>query len=71
MPLVTLKTMKGQPAGTIQKTMAEINKIVADNLGYDPAHVWVFTEEVEDEHFLTAGQTWAELKPHLYPHETG
>ena len=67
MPLITLKTMKGKPPEAIKRTMADISKIVADNLVYDPAHVWVFTEEVDDEHFLTAGRTWAELKPHLYP----
>ena len=27
----------------------------------------VFVEEVADTHFLTAGRTWAELKPVLYP----
>lgn len=71
MPLVTLKTMKGKPTEAIKKTMVEINKIVAENLGYDEAHVWVFAEEVEDEHFLTSGKTWAELKSHLYPNESG
>ncbi|MEJ1355897.1 MAG: hypothetical protein RPU61_04880 [Candidatus Sedimenticola sp. (ex Thyasira tokunagai)] len=53
MPLITIKTMK------------EVNNIVASNLDYDPAHVWVFVEEVEHDHFLTAGKTWEELKPLL------
>ena len=69
MPLVTLKTMKGKPAQALHKTMRDINAIVAENLGYDPSHVFVFAEEVEDEHFMTAGKTWAELKPHFYPEE--
>lgn len=67
MPLVTLKTMPGKSPEAIRKTMEDINRIVAENLGYDRSHVWVFTEEVADEHFLTAGKTWAELKPVLYP----
>ncbi len=50
----------------IEKTMKQINEIVASNLGYDSAHVWVFVEEVEHDHFLTAGKTWEELKPLLY-----
>ena len=66
MPLVTLKTMKGSSNEAIEKTMKQINEIVASNLGYDPAHVWVFVEEVEHDHFLTAGKTWEELKPLLY-----
>jgi len=69
MPLVTLKTMQGKSAEAIRKTMEDINRVVAENLGYDPSHVWVFVEEVADEHFLTAGRTWAELKPKLYPAE--
>lgn len=67
MPLVTLKTMKGKSTEAIRKTMEDINRVVAEDLGYDPSHVWVFVEEVADEHFLTAGRTWAELKPKLYP----
>lgn len=70
MPLVTLKTMQGQSPEAIRKTMRDINRVVAANLGYDPSHVWVFTEEVADEHFLTNGQTWAELRPMLYPKAT-
>ncbi len=66
MPLVTLKTMQGKSPAAIKKTMKEINEIVARNLGYDPAHVWVFAEETADEHFLTAGETWDVLKPKLY-----
>ena len=66
MPLVTLKTMEGKSPEAIRRTMADINRVVAENLGYDPAHVWVMVEEVRDEHFFTAGRTWAELKPHLY-----
>jgi hypothetical protein len=38
-PLVTLKTMKGSSKEAIEKTMKQINEIVASNLGYDPAHV--------------------------------
>ena len=45
--------------------MKQINALVAENLGYDTSHVWVFCEEVEDDHFVTAGRTWAELKPML------
>ncbi len=71
MPLVTLKTMQGKSPEAIRKTMEDINRIVAENLGYDPSHVWVFVEEVADEHFLTAGRTWAELKPVLYPASEG
>ena len=66
MPLITIKTMKGCSKEAIENTMKEINSIVAKNLGYDPSHVWVFTEEVEDNHFLTAGKTWEELRPLLY-----
>jgi 4-oxalocrotonate tautomerase family enzyme len=66
MPHVTLKTMQGQSPEIIEKTMRELNEVVAKNLGYDPSHVWVFFEEMADEHFMTAGQTWAELKPKLY-----
>jgi 4-oxalocrotonate tautomerase family enzyme len=69
MPLITIKTMKGCSKEAIEKTMKEINHIVSQNLGYDPAHVWVFTEEVEHDHFLTAGKTWKELKPLLYASE--
>ena len=47
--------------------MRDINRVVAANLDYDPSHVWVFTEEVADGHFLTAGKDWSELKPVLYP----
>ena len=65
MPLVTLKTMKGSSKEAIDKTMKQLNAIVAGNLGYDPAHVWVFVEEVEHEHFVTSGRTWVELKPVL------
>jgi phenylpyruvate tautomerase PptA (4-oxalocrotonate tautomerase family) len=61
-----MKTMKGCSKEAIEKTMKEINEIVSKNLGYDPAHVWIFTEEVEHDHFLTAGKTWEELKPLLY-----
>lgn len=65
MPLITLKTMTGSSQEALEKTMRQINEIVAENLGYDPAHVWVFVEEVEHDHFLTAGRTWKELKPLL------
>lgn len=67
MPLVTVKTMKGSSKEAIHKTIKEINELVAANLGYDPSHVWVFVEEVEHDHFLTAGKTWEELMPLLYP----
>ena len=67
MPMVTLKTMAGKPREAIVKTMKDINRIVAENLGYDPAHVWVFVDEVDDQNFVTGGRTWAELKPLLYP----
>jgi phenylpyruvate tautomerase PptA (4-oxalocrotonate tautomerase family) len=67
MPLITLKTMQGKSPAAIRKTMDEISQIVSKNLDYDPSHVWVFVEETADEHFLTAGRTWAELKPMLYP----
>ena len=67
MPLVTLKTMQGKSPAAIKKTMADINRIVAENLDYDQEHVWVFVEETADEHFLAAGKTWTELKPALYP----
>jgi 4-oxalocrotonate tautomerase family enzyme len=66
MPLVTIKTMKGSSKEAINKTMKQINEIVSTNLGYDSSHVWVFVEEVEHDHFLTAGKTWEELKPLLY-----
>ncbi|MES9814135.1 MAG: 4-oxalocrotonate tautomerase family protein [Candidatus Thiodiazotropha sp.] len=66
MPLVTIKTMKGSSKEAIEKTMKEVNDLVACNLGYDPSHVWVFVEEVDHEHFLTAGKTWKELMPLLY-----
>ncbi len=66
MPLITLKTMKGSSKESIKKTIKEINALVAKNLGYDASHVWVFVEEVEHDHFLTAGHTWTELKPILY-----
>lgn len=66
MPLVTIKTMKGSSKEEIEKTMKEVNDIVARNLGYDPSHVWVFVDEVEHDHFLTAGKTWEELMPLLY-----
>ncbi len=69
MPLITLKTMQGQSPDAIKKTMKDICKIVATNLDYDPSEVWVFAEEVADEHFLTAGRTWSELKPMLHPEE--
>ena len=65
MPLVTLRTMKGSSKEAIEKTMKHVHRIVADNLGYDPAHVWVFVEEVEHDHFVTSGRTWEELKPIL------
>lgn len=71
MPLITIKTMKGSSKEAIEKTMKEVNDIVASNLGYDPAHVWVFVEEVEHDHFLTAGKTWEELKPLLYRDKKG
>ncbi|MET0108748.1 MAG: tautomerase family protein [Candidatus Thiodiazotropha sp.] len=51
MPLVTIKTMKGSSKEAIEKTMKEVNDLVACNLGYDPSHVWVFVEEVDHEHF--------------------
>ena len=63
MPLITIKTMQGSSKEAIEETMKQVNIIVAGNLGYDPAHVWVFVEEVEHDHFLTAGKTWKELKP--------
>ncbi|HYD64953.1 tautomerase family protein [Azospirillum sp.] len=47
--------------------MEAVNRVVAENLGHDPSHVWVFFEEVRDEHFLTAGRTGAELKLLLRP----
>ena len=70
MPLITIKTMKGKSKEAITKTMKDISDIVAKNLGYDPAHVWVFVEEVEHEHFLTAGKTWKELMPLLYKEQS-
>ncbi|MBW9266821.1 MAG: tautomerase family protein [Candidatus Thiodiazotropha sp. (ex. Lucinisca nassula)] len=51
MPLVTIKTMNGSSKEAIEKTMKEVNDLVACNLGYDPSHVWVFVEEVDHEHF--------------------
>ena len=71
MPLITIKTMKGSSKEAIEKTMKDVNDLVARNLGYDPSHVWVFVEEVEHEHFLTAGKTWAELMPLLYRDKKG
>lgn len=65
MPMITLKTMTGSSPEALDRTLRQINQIVADNLGYDPAHVWVFLEEVEHDHFVTAGRTWTELKPML------
>ncbi|SEK84462.1 tautomerase family protein [Rhodococcus maanshanensis] len=67
MPMVTIKTMQGKSPEAIRKTMSDVGRVVAENLGYDAAHVMVFVEEVADTHFLTAGRTWAELKPVLYP----
>ncbi len=58
--------MKGSSKEAIEQTMKEVNDIVARKLGYDPSHVWVFVEEVEHDHFLTAGKTWEELRPLLY-----
>ena len=66
MPLITIKTMKGSSKEALEKTMKQINAIVSENLGYDPAHVWVFVEETDHNHFVTAGKTWKELKPLLY-----
>ncbi len=66
MPLITLKTMKGSSKEKITKTIKDINALVAKNLNYDPSHVWVFVEEVDHDHFSTAGMTWTELKPILY-----
>ncbi len=66
MPLITIKTMKGSSKEAIENTMKEINEIVSRNLDYDSSHVWVFVEEVEDHHFLTAGKTWEVLRPMLY-----
>ncbi len=62
MPLITIKTLAGNSKETLHKTMKEVNQLVAQNLGYDPAHVWVFVEEVDHDHFMTAGRTWEELK---------
>lgn len=67
MPLVTLKTMQGKSPEQVQKTMSEIGRVVSENLGYDPSHVWVFFEETADEHFMTAGKNWADIKQMLYP----
>lgn len=67
MPLVTLKTMAGTPRDVLDRTLKEVNALVAENLGYDPAHVWVILEEMPHEDFVVAGKTWAELKPMLYP----
>lgn len=36
MPLITLKTMEGSPEAKINKTIKEINTLVARNLEYDP-----------------------------------
>lgn len=71
MPLITIKTMKGSSKEALEKTMKQVNEIVARNLGYDSAHVWVFVEEVEHDHFVTAGKTWQELKPLLYSDKKG
>lgn len=65
MPLITIKTVKGSSPEALTKTMKEINALVAKNLGYDPSHVWVMCEEVESDHFVTAGRTWTELRPML------
>ncbi|MGH1464309.1 MAG: tautomerase family protein [Cognatishimia sp.] len=70
MPLVTIKTMQGKSPEAIEKTMKQVNQIVAENLNYDPSHVWVFVEETADEHFVTAGHTWKTLKPKLYGEAT-
>ncbi len=65
MPLVTVKTMAGQSPAAIRKTLDDINRVVAENLGYDRSHVWVFFDEVAHDRFMTAGRTWAELKSDL------
>lgn len=66
MPSVIIKTMKGSSREAIDKTMRQINELVAENLGYDSAHVWVFCEEEEHDHFVTSGRTWSELNPILH-----
>ncbi|RVW11568.1 hypothetical protein EGT67_03980 [Prescottella agglutinans] len=70
MPLVTIKTMQGKSPEALTRTMKEVSRVVAENLDYDPAHVWVVVDEMADEHFLAGGTTWAELKPTLYPGNT-
>lgn len=65
MPLITIKTVKGSSKDALDKTMKQIHALVAENLGYEPSHVWVMCEEVEGDHFVTAGRTWTELRPML------
>ncbi|MEV0467836.1 tautomerase family protein [Nocardia tengchongensis] len=62
MPMVTIKTVRGQTPEALARTMREVSRVVAENLGYDPAHVWVMLDEMPDDHFMVAGKTWAELK---------
>lgn len=66
MPLVILKTLAGKPREALDKTMKQMNALVAENLGYDPAHCWVMYEEIKHDDFVTDGKTWTELKPLLY-----
>ena len=65
MPLITIKTVKGSSPEALTRTMKEINALVAKNLGYDPSHVWVMCEEIDEGRFVTAGKTWGELRPLL------